>query len=102
MGSQLLGLVDHEGALQSIATVLNGRTGLQKRLLAVSHRVVHGGETFSASSQIDDRVLSGIESCNPLPPLHNPANPIAMVVPTDEELMIARETRWDPVTIVVY
>jgi len=35
---------------------------------------VHGGETFSASRQIDDEVLSAIESCNHLAPLHNPAN----------------------------
>lgn len=74
MNSQSLGTVDHEGALQSIATVLNGRNGLQKKLLAVGHRVVHGGETFSASSQIDDQVLTAIENCNHLAPLHNPAN----------------------------
>jgi acetate kinase len=74
MGSKSLGAVDHEKALQSIATVLKENTGLQKELLAVGHRVVHGGERFSASSQIDDRVLSVIESCNHLAPLHNPAN----------------------------
>ena len=74
MGSQSLGAVDHEKALQSIARVLKENTGLQKELLAVGHRVVHGGERFSASSQIDDRVLSIIEGCNHLAPLHNPAN----------------------------
>ena len=73
-GSQSLGAVDHEKALQSIAAVLKENTGLQKELLAVGHRVVHGGERFSASSQIDDRVLSVIEGCNHLAPLHNPAN----------------------------
>jgi acetate kinase len=35
---------------------------------------VHGGETFAAPSQIDDQVLSAIENCNHLAPLHNPAN----------------------------
>jgi acetate kinase len=74
MGSQSLGAVDHEQALQSIAAILNERTGLQKELGAVGHRVVHGGERFSVSSQIDDRVLSVIEDCNHLAPLHNPAN----------------------------
>ncbi|HXV83715.1 MAG TPA: acetate kinase [Candidatus Binatia bacterium] len=73
-GSQSLGAVDHEKALQSIASVLNKRARLQKELLAVGHRVVHGGERFSTSSQIDDHVLSAIEGCNHLAPLHNPAN----------------------------
>jgi len=41
---------------------------------AVGHRVVHGGEKFSASSLIDANVLKGIEECIPLAPLHNPAN----------------------------
>jgi acetate kinase len=74
MGSQLLGAVDHDGALRSIIAILNERTRLQGKLLAVGHRVVHGGEIFSASRQIDDEVLSAIESCNHLAPLHNPAN----------------------------
>jgi acetate kinase len=72
--SQLLGAADHERALRSIVAILSETTGLQKKLLAVGHRVVHGGETFSASSQIDEQVLSAIENCNHLAPLHNPAN----------------------------
>ena len=41
---------------------------------AVGHRVVHGGELFSASALIDDKVLQGIEDCIDLAPLHNPDN----------------------------
>ena len=41
---------------------------------AVGHRVVHGGEQFSASALIDDQVLKGIEDCIDLAPLHNPNN----------------------------
>ena len=41
---------------------------------AVGHRVVHGGELFTESTQIDDRVLKGIEECIDLAPLHNPNN----------------------------
>ncbi len=41
---------------------------------AVGHRVVHGGELFSASALIDDKVLQGIEDCIDLAPLHNPNN----------------------------
>jgi acetate kinase len=74
MTSQPLGAANHERALQSIVAMLSETTGLQKELLAVGHRVVHGGETFSASRQIDDQVLTAIENCNHLAPLHNPAN----------------------------
>jgi acetate kinase len=41
---------------------------------AVGHRVVHGGEMFTESALIDDRVLKGIEDCIDLAPLHNPNN----------------------------
>jgi acetate kinase len=41
---------------------------------AVGHRVVHGGERFTASVLITDNVLRGIEDCIELAPLHNPAN----------------------------
>jgi acetate kinase len=41
---------------------------------AVGHRVVHGGELFSESAIIDDKVLRGIEDCIDLAPLHNPNN----------------------------
>ncbi|HEY0469186.1 MAG TPA: acetate kinase, partial [Polyangiaceae bacterium] len=41
---------------------------------AVGHRVVHGGEAFSESVQLDDAVLEQIRACSELAPLHNPAN----------------------------
>jgi len=41
---------------------------------AVGHRVVHGGELFSESALIDNKVLQGIEDCIDLAPLHNPNN----------------------------
>jgi acetate kinase len=41
---------------------------------AVGHRVVHGGERFRQSVLITNEVLSGIEECIELAPLHNPAN----------------------------
>lgn len=41
---------------------------------AVGHRVVHGGELFSQSILVDDRVIKGIEDCIDLAPLHNPNN----------------------------
>jgi len=41
---------------------------------AVGHRVVHGGEFFKESVTITDEVVSKIEQCIDLAPLHNPSN----------------------------
>lgn len=40
---------------------------------AIGHRIVHGGEKFKNSVLIDDDVISAIEDCITLAPLHNPA-----------------------------
>jgi acetate kinase len=45
---------------------------------AVGHRVVHGGETFVDSVLITDDVVTNLEKCIPLAPLHNPANLIGI------------------------
>lgn len=48
--------------------------GVRAGVGAVGHRVVHGGERFSAPAPITPEVLAGIRACVPLAPLHNPAN----------------------------
>ena len=40
----------------------------------VGHRVVHGGESLTASVRVDGSVLDAIRANIPLAPLHNPAN----------------------------
>ncbi len=52
---------------------IEGVAGLDD-IHAVGHRVVHGGEHFRAHSRIDAEVLTGIEDCIDLAPLHNPVN----------------------------
>lgn len=42
-------------------------------LLAVGHRIVHGGDRFTAPTLIDDDVLAELKALTPLAPLHNPA-----------------------------
>ncbi len=49
-----------------------------KEISAVGHRVVHGGESYSAAIRIDQEVLSCIEECADLAPLHNPPNLIGI------------------------
>ena len=41
---------------------------------AVGHRMVHGGEKFSQSVLLTQKVLDAFTACNDLAPLHNPAN----------------------------
>ncbi|MEJ8777605.1 acetate kinase [Pseudogracilibacillus sp. ICA-222130] len=43
-------------------------------IIAVGHRVVHGGEHFSKSVKITDEVIEIIEGVSELAPLHNPPN----------------------------
>ncbi|MGY6547399.1 MAG: acetate/propionate family kinase [Roseinatronobacter sp.] len=44
------------------------------QLVAVGHRVAHGGAEFAAPVLLDDAVVGRIEALTPLAPLHNPAN----------------------------
>lgn len=43
----------------------------RERIALVGHRVVHGGELFSAPTKLTDEVLDAIEALLPLAPLHN-------------------------------
>lgn len=63
----------HEAAMRVLVEVLQQRD-LAHTVTAVGHRVVHGGEAFSASTRLDDTVLAAIAACSRLAPLHNPAN----------------------------
>jgi acetate kinase len=62
---------DHAAALEAVLAQLAER-GWLGRLLAVGHRVVHGGERFTDSVLVTPEVLADIEACSPLAPLHNP------------------------------
>ncbi len=49
-----------------------------KDISAVGHRVVHGGERYSEAVRIDQDVITCIEECSDLAPLHNPPNLIGI------------------------
>ena len=72
----------HSEAIQTVLNALvdpaNGVIASMSEIDAVGHRVVHGGEAFASSVLIDDKVMQAIETCNPLAPLHNPANIIGI------------------------
>lgn len=63
---------DHRTALQHLLPLVQNATGGQ--LHGIGHRVVHGGEQFTAACRIDTVSLLAIRATSPLAPLHNPAN----------------------------
>ena len=86
-GKEKLDAVDvamptHAEAIAAVLDALvdpkNGVISSMKEIDAVGHRVVHGGEKFASSVVITDEVMAAIEECNPLAPLHNPANIIGI------------------------
>jgi acetate kinase len=63
----------HDGALTYLAEFFRVHgSGLQ--LLAVGHRVVHGGPSFVQPVRLDRKVLAELERLVPLAPLHQPHN----------------------------
>ncbi|MHA7209370.1 acetate/propionate family kinase [Arthrobacter sp. MDT1-65] len=63
---------DHAAALDRVDGEVAAALG-DRRIDAVGHRVVHGGERFSEPVLIDNEITRAIERLNPLAPLHNPA-----------------------------
>lgn len=71
-------IVDHISAIEYILAVLlsrnHGVINEKSDIHAIGHRVVHGGETFTASVLINDEVIKGIRNNFEIAPLHNPHN----------------------------
>lgn len=73
---------DHNDAVKLVIEALTdpktGAISSMKEIEAVGHRMVHGGERFASSVLINEDVMKGVEACNDLAPLHNPANIIGV------------------------
>ncbi len=71
-------ILDHQSGIEFLLGILiSGKYGSISSLEeidAVGHRVVHAGEKFSGSVYITDEVVSALEECIDLAPLHNPPN----------------------------
>ena len=83
----------HSEAIGAVLNALvdkdNGVLSSMSEIDAVGHRVVHGGERFASSVLLTEDVIKAIEACNPLAPLHNPANLIGISACTD---VLGKET----------
>lgn len=60
--------------LEALTDKQHGVLSSMEEIDAVGHRVLHGGEKFTASVIINDEVMEAIKANIPLGPLHNPAN----------------------------
>ena len=63
------GVPDHAAALQ---VVFDELADDMAGLVAVGHRVVHGGPDIYRPTLVDDALIAKIEELSPLAPLHNP------------------------------
>ncbi|MGR6981490.1 acetate kinase [Testudinibacter sp. P27/CKL/0425] len=69
----------HSEALDFIVnTILPQGAGLKESIVAIGHRIVHGGERFTQSVLINDGVIEGIRDAVQFAPLHNPAHLIGI------------------------
>ncbi len=71
-------VLDHQTAIEYVLAVLlsknHGVIQDKTEIDAVGHRVVHGGESFSESVLVDEKVMDEVRENIELAPLHNPHN----------------------------
>lgn len=71
-------IANHQEGLELVASyLLDDKIGVIKSaqdIVAVGHRVVHGGNKFAKTTLINSEVKKEIEALFSLAPLHNPAN----------------------------
>lgn len=65
---------EREAAIRGILDTLQS----QRRIDAIGHRVVHGGDGFRQPTRVDAEVLAKIEALHHLAPLHNPAGSLGI------------------------
>lgn len=93
---------NHREAIKLVIdTLLDKEKGVIKELseiVAVGHRVVHGGEKFVKSVIIDDTAIKLFKELSSLAPLHNPPNVLgieaAMEILGNIKHMAIMDTAW--------
>src|SRR5258706_391839 len=77
----------HDGAIDYLVGFLREHRG-DNRLVAIGHRVVHGGLQYAEPTLINSNVVANLEKLVPLAPLHQPHNlaPIRIVAERTPEM----------------
>jgi len=84
----------HEDALARVFDWLARHAG-DRHLLAVGHRVVHGGATFKAPVRITPQVMQALVQLVPLAPLHQPHNLSAIRAITRQQPQVPQVACFD-------
>jgi len=75
---QVIKINDHVDALKEICKKLvdpeMGVIADLSEIVAIGHRVLHGGEKITAPVLVTEEIKQVVRECFPLGPLHNPAN----------------------------
>lgn len=72
--NQTLELGANSGHKQALSMFLATCSQQLQHLIGIGHRVVHGGEAFSQSIELDDNAIRELQQISDLAPLHNPVN----------------------------
>jgi acetate kinase len=67
------GAVDHDALMDGLLQWIDSHLG-DNSLVAAGHRVVHGGQDFTAPIRVDAKVLAALDALTPLAPLHQPGS----------------------------
>ena len=74
----------HKEAIEAVLSTLTVGEGKVidsiNDIEAIGHRAVHGGEEFSGSVLVTEKVIETMKKLIPLAPLHNPANILGMEI----------------------
>ena len=65
--------ISHEHLLEDLFAWAATQLG-DREIVAIGHRIVHGGSDFAAPRLIDDALLDALDALIPLAPLHQPHN----------------------------
>ncbi len=68
---------NHLYVIQLIVRIIQ-ENNLTENIVALGHRIVHGGEKFTKTIRITASVLKEIENLSDLAPLHNPAGAVGI------------------------
>lgn len=79
--------LEHADAIAHLGAFLRGH-GAGHRLVAVGHRVVHGGAHFTKPALVNAEVIAELDKLTPLAPLHQPHNlkPIRIIAERNPDL----------------
>ncbi|OBK73475.1 acetate kinase [Mycobacterium sp. 1165178.9] len=96
IGEQSSSVPDHDAALRRAFDTLadEGIDLKTSGIVAVGHRVVHGGNTFYQPTLLDDAVIGRLHELSELAPLHNP--------PALDGIEVARKLLPDLAHIAVF